>query len=55
MNFNNFNTSVIIEFNPKCDPSIKQWLNSKITAPKEKNGAELLTQFSSNSNNEVIK
>ncbi len=49
-----FKTFVIIQFESNCDDLIKKWVESKINTPKEDNGAELLTCFSRNSNNEVI-
>jgi hypothetical protein len=48
-----FKTFVIIQFESKCDDSIKRWLESKITSGKEDNGADLLIYYSKNSKNEV--
>jgi hypothetical protein len=53
MNIDNFPAYVAIEFDSKCKNDIKNWLNSRITFSKENNGAELITLFSSNSQNEV--
>ena len=50
-----FKTYVVIEFDSKCKSDIKRWLENKLKAPKDKNGAELLTKFSTNSKNEVFK
>ena len=49
-----FKTYVVIEFDSKCKSDIKRWLENKLKAPKDKNGAELLTKFSTNSKNEVF-
>ena len=48
-----FETLVVIEFDSKSTQGIKSWLESKLKTTKEKNGAELLTKYSKNSNNEV--
>ena len=53
-NDTSFETCVVIEFNPKCKQDVKTWLDKKLRALKEKNGAELLTKFTVNSKNEVI-
>ena len=53
MNFNNFDSSVLIEFDPKCRDSIKSWLDLKLKSSKENNGAELKTQFLANRVNKV--
>ena len=50
-----FETLLVIEFDSKCKKEVKNWLESKLKAPKEKNGAELLTRFTANAKNEVIK
>ena len=44
---------VVIEFNKKCKLDVKKWLENKLKLSKEKNGAELLTEWISNSKEEV--
>ena len=52
-NEDQFETFVVIEFDSKCKQDIKTWLENKLKASKEKNGAELSTKFTPNSKNEV--
>ena len=48
-----FETLVVIEFDSKCSQEVKHWLERKLKASKDKNGADLLTKFTVNTKNEV--
>jgi hypothetical protein len=40
-----FEVCVVIEFGEKCSAHARNWLNTRLRAAREKNGAELLTRF----------
>ena len=48
-----FITYAVIEFDSKCSDEIKQWLKSKLEAPKTSYGAGLITKFTKNLKHEV--
>ena len=50
-----FKSYVVIEIDKKCDSAVKSWLIAKLTAPKDRNGAELEVQLGNNAKNEVLK